>query len=77
MKIRKLQPGEAIERWLVFGQRGETLDTIVRCIHCERTYCLGDMRIIELDKPHFLTGDTTMQMCAYDDCDGDSVIDAI
>ncbi len=54
-----------LDRWEVFGKRGETLDTLVWCLHCGRWYRLGDFRQV---------GD--MQMCAYEGCDGDTVMDA-
>ena len=76
MKTRKLKPGEEIHRWIAFGKRNETLDTIVWCVHCKRKYRLGDMRVIELNKRNNLFGIDTDQMCAYDGCSGDTVIDA-
>ena len=45
-------------------------DSFLYCIHCERTYQTGQYR--EQDFP----GLVTLQMCPYDGCDGDAVIDA-
>lgn len=37
------------------------------CLHCERTYPAGQFR----QDPR-----SSLQLCAYSDCDGDAVIDA-
>ena len=49
---------------------GPSESGILWCLHCERTYDELDYaeEIDELGE--------TMQMCAYEDCDGDAVIDA-
>ena len=39
------------------------------CLHCERTYTRGEYRTINLDGQY-------LEMCPYEDCDGDTVIDA-
>jgi hypothetical protein len=45
--------------------------TYMYCIHCERTYKYGEHRIMtDLDLNEFL------QMCPYEDCDGDTVMDS-
>lgn len=41
------------------------------CLHCERCYQLKDMREV---KHPFLKGET-LQLCHYEDCDGDTVLD--
>lgn len=45
------------------------------CLHCERAYELGQVRLVPEPRTDLrvMTGD--MQMCPYDDCDGDAVID--
>lgn len=60
------------ERWLVFGPRGETEDTWLWCLHCERAYQIKDIRVL----PHPILEGLTLDLCAYEDCDGDSVTDA-
>lgn len=39
------------------------------CLHCERTYPDGEYREVS-------NRGQVYQMCPYDDCDGDAVIDA-
>jgi len=43
--------------------------TYMYCIHCERTYKHGEHRI-RTDLKEYL------QMCPYEDCDGDTVLDS-
>lgn len=50
------------DREIIFGETG---DTHLYCIHCERTYLKDAFR-----------GSPGHQMCPYIDCDGDAVIDA-
>jgi len=44
------------------------------CLHCERTYKDGEFREVVEKVPYGQT--ETYEMCPYDDCDGDTVIDA-
>jgi hypothetical protein len=50
-------------------------DTLMWCIHCERTYLHKDFRVLPDPMP---MGDTDnfLQMCPYEDCDGDAVMDS-
>ena len=50
----------------------ETPDTWLWCLHCERAYQLKDMREV----PHDLLPGENLQLCHYEDCDGDTVLDA-
>jgi hypothetical protein len=34
------------------------------CLHCERAYRRGEFRLVNV-----------LQMCSYEDCDGDTVLD--
>ena len=54
---------------------GELLEgTNMWCLHCRRTYKIGEYREIE---GTFVPPDLgPVQMCPYEDCDGDAVIDA-
>lgn len=47
----------------------------VWCLHCERCYKVGEFRVVltVMDRGRIVEG---LQMCPYDDCDGDAVIDA-
>jgi hypothetical protein len=51
------------------GFHGDCDAKYLWCLHCERTYRPGQYRIAESDGMEF-------QMCPYDDCDGNVVIDA-
>lgn len=51
---------------------GETpKGTPMYCMICERTYPYGEYRTMSLDM-----GEELLQMCPYEDCDGDAVINA-
>ena len=54
-----------LERTMVFGDQGETADTVVWCLHCGQEYRLGDARLV---------GD--LWLCATPDCSGDVIFDA-
>lgn len=41
------------------------------CLHCERTYVKGKYRPLVSGFDNFV-----FKMCPYDDCDGDTVLDA-
>lgn len=57
----------------IFGEIPQ--GTTMWCLHCERTYPHGEFR--EIKDPHPIPGeDDTLQMCPYEDCDGDVVIDS-
>jgi DNA-binding CsgD family transcriptional regulator len=48
------------------------------CLHCERTYKYGEFREVKI-KPFVVNHvryEPTFQMCPYEDCDGDAVLDA-
>ena len=51
----------------IFGSLPE--GTYMYCIHCERTYKHGEHRIRTNLKEY-------LQMCPYEDCDGDTVMDS-
>ncbi len=53
----------------VFGKTPE--GAVMYCIHCERTYPFGEYRTVK--DP---VGYGTLQMCPYEDCSGDAVLDA-
>lgn len=55
------------DRWKILGRKRETVDTMVWCLHCGRWYRLGDHRVV---------GKKKMQLCAYEGCSGDTVLDA-
>ena len=61
------------------GMFGELPDgTFLYCINCERAYMNGRHRIKVMygkEWPLEIRGDT-MEMCPYEGCDGDAVIDA-
>lgn len=42
------------------------------CMHCERAYHVSKIRIIETKMRGIKS---TMQMCAYEGCDGDTIFD--
>lgn len=42
------------------------------CLHCQRAYKWGEYREVQL-----VRGGFTFQMCPYDDCDGDTVLDGV
>lgn len=45
------------------------------CIHCERTYPCKEYRV---QKPgDVFRGEEPLQLCPYDDCTGDAVVDAV
>lgn len=44
--------------------------TTMWCMHCERTYPYGEYRTVIMDMEEML------QMCPYEDCEGDAVMDA-
>lgn len=44
---------------------GETPETWLWCLHCERAYQLKDMRRVR-----------GLELCHYVDCDGDTIMDA-
>jgi hypothetical protein len=60
------------DRWMVFGQKNETPEVWLWCLHCERAYQLKDCRRIE----NFPFPGEYLEMCHYPDCDGDTVMDA-
>jgi len=43
----------------------EKLSDYLWCLHCERTYKRGEFRLVN-----------GLQMCPYEGCDGDTVLDA-
>ena len=48
------------------------------CLHCERTYKYGKFRLVKV-KPFIVNHvryEPDYQMCPYEDCDGDTVLDA-
>lgn len=52
----------------IFGKLPQ--GTFMWCLHCERTYLHGNYRTM-------MFGDFLMQLCPYEDCGGDAVIDSI
>lgn len=49
------------------------------CLHCERAYQRGEHRKVEIKKKFRDLVPSDMQfleMCPYEDCDGDTVVDA-
>lgn len=49
----------------------------VWCLHCERCYQVGEFRPEKPDKVLREMGmDEDLQLCPYEDCDGDTVIDS-
>lgn len=50
----------------------------VWCLHCERTYKAGEHRRVKTPKAirKFVPEMEFMEMCQYEDCDGNAVIDA-
>lgn len=59
------------DRLEIFDEH-ETPDTWLWCLHCERCYQLKDTRVV---KHPALKGET-LQLCHYNDCTGDTVMDA-
>lgn len=57
-----------MERDIIFGKIEE--GTYMHCMHCERIYRYGDHRKVKLNGKEFL------EMCPYNGCDGDAVLDA-
>lgn len=55
-------PLSQLDRFQVFE---EDPDAYYWCGHCERTYSVGMVRL-----------SSDLQLCPYDDCDGDTVVDA-
>lgn len=53
----------------IFG--GLSKGTIMYCLNCERTYAHGVYRILSEEK-----GERLFQMCPYEDCDADAVLNA-
>jgi len=58
----------ATEREIMFGKLPK--NAYLYCIHCERAYPKKKFRV----KKDKLFGD--LQMCPYEECDGDAVMDA-
>ena len=54
--------GSRLHRDRIFGG-GERSDYLW-CLHCERAYRRGEYRLVH-----------GLQMCPYEDCDGDTVMD--
>lgn len=51
-------------------------DNWVWCLHCERCYKIGEFKTIAPDKTLKRAGITSdLQICPYEDCDGDAVFD--
>ncbi len=50
----------------------------VWCLHCERAYKAGEHRKVPTPKEvrEFVPDMEFMEMCAYEDCDGDAHMDA-
>lgn len=46
------------------------------CVHCERAYKRGDYRKVLLSRSQVVPDKEYLEMCPYDGCDGDTVIDA-
>lgn len=48
------------------------------CVHCERTYKVGEHRKVKPKKAfRGLVSDVEfLELCAYEDCDGDAYLDA-
>jgi len=51
---------------------GKEYSDYLYCIHCERAYKYGSFR--EIKDLNFKS--TVLQLCPYDDCEGDTVLDA-
>jgi hypothetical protein len=49
----------------IFEAKGINKGTWIWCLHCERCYQAGEYREID-----------NLQMCPYEDCDGDTVLDS-
>ena len=65
-----------IDYELVHG--GKPKGKYLWCLHCERTYKYGEFRMVRI-KPFVVDGvrhAPEYQMCPYEDCDGDTVLDA-
>lgn len=63
--VRFFQAAKTTDREKAFGKSSGTL----WCLHCERTYQEGEYRNENI-------GGDIHQMCPYEDCDGDTVVDA-
>ena len=66
------------DRETVFKEDQEDNPVYLWCLHCERTYIYGELRTVKV-KPFtvdHVTHEPELQMCPYEDCDGDAVIDA-
>lgn len=57
------------DRDAIFGELPK--GTIMYCLHCERTYPHGEYRTASVEM-----GEDFLQMCPYEDCDGDTVMDS-
>ena len=57
---------------------GERRSDYVWCLHCERTYQYWEFREVKAEKfmVDHVEYDPVYQMCPYEDCDGDAVLDA-
>lgn len=53
------------DRERIFGTESVPKSGYCWCLHCERAYKYGEYRMVR-----------GLQMCPYDGCDGDTVIDA-
>ncbi len=58
-----------MDRDKIFGKKSKSV--YLYCIHCERTYLNGKFR-----KTKDEHSGEILQMCPYEDCDGDTVLDA-
>lgn len=72
----------AIQRGMLAADReqafGKPRGKYMWCLHCERTYEYGQFRV-ERVKPFtvdHIRYEPEFEMCPYDDCDGDAVLDA-
>lgn len=58
--------------------KGKPKSEYMWCLHCERTYKYGEFR--EVKKKPFVVNhvryEPILQMCPYEDCNGDAVLDA-
>lgn len=64
------------DREEAFGE--ESRSEYLWCLHCERTYKYGEYRLWKVEPfvVDHVRYEPEFQMCPYEDCDGDAVIDA-
>lgn len=56
----------------------ESRPEYIWCLHCERTYLYDESRVVKIEPftVDHVKYEPVFQMCPYEDCDGDAVLDA-